>query len=186
MPVEMLFAACLAGDVKQGCIGVGERVYINGDYSKPYTLRRFGNDPDATHASAGEYARLYPVPHHKDVMKQARVITGDPNPTSNAYRYSGSVEGYFTDLLQKNFGEYTLEKQVDCPGLKIPVTFMLMKNGRPLVAIFVFDSKDSHSRYQAQKAQKIFEEAHIGYTHFYKDYRNDMPYVIDRIRAAMG
>lgn len=186
MPVETLFAACLSGTVQQGCIGVGERVYINGDYSKPYRLYRFGNDIDTTHASAGQYTRLYLVPHRKDAMKQARVVTGDPNPTANAYRFSGSVEGYFADVFQKNFPEYTLQKQVDWPGLKIPVTFMLLKNGRPVVAIFVFDSHDAHSRYQAEKARTLIGDAYIGCTHFFKDYRNDESYVVDRIRSAMG
>lgn len=185
MPVETLFAACLAGDVQQGCIGVGERVYIDGDYSKPYRLYHF-SDSETTHASAGQYARLYLVPYHKDVFRRARLVTGDPNPTANAYRFSGSVEGYFAEVLQKHFPEYTLQKQVDWPGLKIPVTFMLLKNGRPVVAIFVFDSHDARSRYQAQKAEKLIGGAYIGCTHFFKDYRNDADYVVDRIRSAMG
>lgn len=191
MPVDKLFAACLAGDVKQGCIGIGETVYIDEDYSKPYRLIRFGNDPEATRVTAGQYTRLFIVPQNrgynsKDAMRNARLVTGHPNPAINAYRCDGSVEGYFADILSKNFAEYRMDKQVEWPGLKIPVTFMLMKNNRPAIAVFVFDSHDAKSRYQAQKAQQIFENADIGCTHFYKDYRNDAPYVIDRIRAALG
>jgi hypothetical protein len=186
MPVESLFAACLTGTVQQGTIGIGERVYINGDYSTPYRLRRFGDDAATTHASAGEYARLYLVPNRKDAMKQARTITGDPTPTENAYRFSGSVESYFADLLQKHFREYTLQQQVQWPGLKVPVSFMLMDGNRPVAAIFVFDSHDSRSRYQAQKAAKLFADAGIGCTHFFREYRNDAAYVTDRIRAAIG
>lgn len=191
MPVDKLFAACLSGDVKQGCIGIGETVYINEDYTKPYRLIRFGNDHAATRVTAGQYTRLFLVPKNrgynsKDAMKNARLVTGDPHPAINAYRCDGSVEGYFADLLGKNFAEYQIDKQVEWPGLKIPVTFMLLKNNRPAMAVFVFDSHDTKSRYQAQKAQKLFDSCAIGCTHFFKDYRNDAPYVIDRIRAAMG
>ena len=186
MPVECLFAACLAGTVQQGCIGVGETVYIDGDYSKPYRMYRFGNDPEATHVSAGQYTRLFLVPNRRDLLKNARVVTGALNPTENAYRFNGSVEGYFEDLLRKNFAEYTLKKQMEWPGLKIPVTFMLMKNYRPVLALFIFDSHDAKSRYQAEKAQEILGSAFIRCTHFYKDYRNDEPYVVDRIRDILG
>ena len=185
MPVERLFAACLSGTVQQGCIGVGETVYINGDYNTPYRLYHF-DDSSVTHAAAGQYARLYLVPHRKDALKQARIITGAPNPVANAYRFEGSVEAYFADLLQKNFGEYTLQQNMQWPGLDKPITFMLMKDLRPVMAIFVVSSDDSSGRYWAEKAAKYFAQAGIGCTHFYKDYRNDAPYVIKRIREAMG
>lgn len=186
MRVNSLVDGCLTGTVQQGCIGVGEHVYINGDYSKPYRVYRFDHDIDTTHVSAGQYAKLDLYPSNKSAMKQANVVTGDSAPVANAYRFPGSVEDYFEDLLRKNFGEYTLQKQVECPGIKIPVSFMLLQNNRPVVAIFIFDSSDARSRYQAQKAEKIFGSAVIGCTHFFKEYRNDAPYVIDRIRAAMG
>lgn len=186
MPVEKLFAACLTGYVQDGCIGVGERVYINGDYSTPYRVYRFDDDADKTHVSAGQYARMFVYPNNREVMKQARIVTSDPIPTPNAYRYPGSVEGYFADLLQREFPDYTLQRQVEWPGLKIPVTFLLLKDGRPALGIFVVDSGDSRGRYQAQKGEKLLRNAFICGTHFFKDYRNDAPYVIDRIRAALG
>ncbi len=121
MPVESLSGAYLTGRVQQGCIAVGEQVFINGDYSKPYRLYRFGDDTAKTYASAGEQARLYLEPNRKGALKQARIITGDPTPTANAYRFSGSVEEYFTDLLRTHFAEYTLQKKVEWPGLAMPV-----------------------------------------------------------------
>lgn len=186
MKVDKLFAACLTGYVQDGCIGVGERVYINGDYSTPYRVYRFDDDADKTHVSAGQYARMFVYPNHRDVMKQARIVTSDPNPTPNAYRFPGSVEGYFADLLRKEFPDYTLQRQVEWPGLKIPVTFLLLKDGRPALGIFVVDSGDSRGRYQAQKGEQLLRNAFICGTHFFKDYRNDAPYVIDRIRAVLG
>lgn len=181
MPVEKLFAACLTGTVQQGCIGVGEYVYINGDYSKPFRLYHF-DDPATTHASAGDYARLFLVPNRRDLLRQARIITGMVNPPENAYRFCGSVAEYFASVLQRHFAEYTLQTSVEYPGLEIPVSYMLLKNGQPAAAIFVIDSQDSHARCQLKKASAIFGNR---YTYFYGDYRNELSYVVNRIRAVI-
>ena len=183
MAVDTVFAACLAGTVERGSIGIGEKLYINGDYSKAYTLRRFGNDPMKVVASANEDVRLYIVPNNKQILKQARFVTGEPVPAENAYRYVGREWEYFDTLIKERFAEYTVEKNVAWPGLKTPISYLLYKNERPVLAIFVFNSHDAKARYQAQKAERILP---IGCTHFYEEYRNDSDYVVSRIREALG
>lgn len=183
MTVDTVFAACLAGTVERGSIGIGEKIYINGDYSKAYTLRRFGNDPMKVVASAHEDVRLFIVPNNRQILKQARFVTGEPVPAENAYRYVGREREYFDTLIKERFAEYTVEKNVAWPGLKMPVSYLLYKNDRPVLAIFVFNSHDAKARYQAQKAERILP---IGSTHFYEEYRNDSDYVVSRIREALG
>lgn len=186
MTVESFSDGCLHGYVQQGCIGVGEQVYINGDYSRAYQLYRFDHHIDTTHAKAGQKVSLCLEPNRKSELRQAHTVTSDRTPVNNAYRFHGSVEEYFEDLLRREFAKYTLKKQMTWPGLDMPINFMLLQNGRPVAAIFVFDSHDAHCRYQAQKAGDIFAAAMIGCTHFYADYRNDELYVTERIRSELG
>lgn len=185
MQVTAFTGSTLIGTVQQGCIGVGEPVYLNGDYSKPYKLYRFDSDTDKTHATAGEQVEVELNTHNKNVLRQVGTLTGDPQPAMNAYRFDGSVEDYFAYILQEQFGQYGLRRQVQWPGLRIPITFMLTDVERPAVAILLFDSSDAHSRYEAQLAQRYFATANIGCTHFFSDYRNDAPYVAERISQVI-
>ena len=185
MTVDTVFGACLAGTVEQGTIGIGEKVYLNGDHSRAYTLRRFGNDNLKSVASAKEYVRLYIVPNDKQSLKQARFVTGDPVPAENAYRYIGREPDYFHELIKNRFPGYTVERNVSWPGLNAPISLLLCEHGRPALAIFVFKSHDAKMRYQAQKAERVLRPS-VRCTHFYEDYRNDSDYVVSRIREALG
>ena len=53
-------------------------------------------------------------------------------------------------------------------------------------ASIITDRETSLIGGQAQKGEQLLRNAFICGTHFFKDYRNDAPYVIDRIRAALG
>ena len=55
-----------------------------------------------------------------------------------------------------------------------------------MLAVLLVNSRDGKACYQAEKAIRIFAREGIAYTHFYEDYRNDLPYVIQRIGSALG
>lgn len=186
MQVEGVSGDCLVGCVQQGSIGIGECVYVNHDYANAYRIYHLGDDSDVVCVKPGMRAKLHLVSCPKKVLRNAQVLTGNQLPVENAYNFPGSVDAYFASLLQRKFPEYAVQTQVAWEGLKLPVSYLLLQNGTPAVAVFVFDSHDAKARYQTEKAVTVFQQAGIGCTHFFRDYRNDLPYVVDRIRSAMG
>ena len=137
-------------------------------------------------AKAGEHTDLFVSPFKRKLFKNAKLVMGQPNPVANAYNYPGTVREYFTKVLAAEFSEYEIETDVYFDDVKIPVRFLLCKNDEPVLAIFLIDSSDSKGRYQVEKAGRLFAEAGFGCTHFYENYRNDLPYVVQRIREAIG
>ena len=186
MQVARVSGGCLEGTVTQGSIGIGENVYLNGDYSSPYRVYRFDDDPNLVRATAGMTIKLRLADCPRALVKSARTVDGDTTPAENAYHFPGTVDEYFTGLLQVNFPEYKLRKNIAWEEMEVPVNYMLLKDGYPAIAIFVFDSHDAKSRYQAQKAMEVFGRSGVSCTHFYEEYRNEPAYVVDRIRSAMG
>lgn len=176
----------LGGIVQQGGIGLGDRVYIDGDYDHPYTVYSINDDPYMTSAKKGMPTELFLTNCPKKVWKNARMVTGEPNPVANAYNYPGTVKEYFSHLLLGTFGEYEIRSDVSKAGLNIPANYLFCKNGMPVLAVFLIDSNDSKARYQVEKAARIFAPEGVSCTHFFEDYRNDAPYVIDRVKGALG
>lgn len=174
----------LSGRVQQGGIGIGDKVYFDGDYEHPYRINCINDDAYATCAKEGMPAELFLTKCPKRILKKVRVVTGDPNPVVNAYNFPGTVRQFFYHLLLRQFPEYEIRMDVPHEELTIPVSYMLMRGEKPVVAVFVIDGHHK-SRYQAEKAAGIFEAEGVGCTHFFENYRNDMPYVIERVRAAL-
>ena len=175
----------LCGRVQQGGIGRGDFVYIDGDYDHPYKVYIINDDPYMTCAKAGMPAELYLVKCPRKVWKNARMVTGDPNPVANAYNYPGTVKEYFSHLLLGTFGEYEIRGDVPKNGLDIPVNYLFCQGGKPVLAVFLLHSNDSKGRSQVRKAVRIFALEGVDCTHFYENYRNDAPYVIDRVQGAL-
>jgi len=176
----------LCGRVQQGGIGLGDSVYIDGDYDHPYRVYSINDDPYMTSAKAGMPTELFLVNCPKKVWKNARMVTGDPNPVANAYNYPGTVQEYFSALLLGTFGEYEIRGNLSRDELKIPVSYMFYQGGKPVLAVLLIDSNDRAARNEAVKAVRIFALEGVSCTYFYENYRNDAPYVIDRVRGALG
>jgi len=176
----------LCGIVRQGGIGVGDSVYIDGDYSHPYRVYLINDDSAVASVKAGMPAELYLVSCPRKVLKNAHMITGIPNPVANAYNFPGSVHEYFSTLIQQNFSNLRLLNRVPHRDLTIPVNYLFYRGDVPVLALFVINSNDNRARYQVQKAAKVLGAMNIGTTHFFEDYRNDAPYVIKRIRGVLG
>lgn len=175
----------LTGLVAQGGIGLGDSVYIDGDYAHPYVVYSINDDSDVVCAKAGQSADLYLASCPKRVLKHARQITGIPNPQVNAYNYPGTVQAYFSHLLTKTFDQYEVVPDVAHPFLKTPIDYLFYRDGRPVLAVFLIHSNDCKARYQVKKAVEVLGKAGIRCTHFFENYRNDMSYVTDRIRGAL-
>ena len=176
----------LGGRVQQGGIGLGDKIYIDGDYKHPYTIYSINDDPYMTCAKKGMPAELFLQKCPKKILKNARMVTGDPNPVANAYNYPGTTSEYFAKVLSCEFPNYELRKDVAQKELTIPVSFLLCREGKPVLAVLLINSDDSKARYQVKKAGKVFAANGIACTHFFDNYRNDMPYVIQRLHSALG
>lgn len=176
----------ICGRVQQGGIGLGDIVYIDGNYDRGYKVYSINDDPYMTCAKAGMPAELFLVKCPRKVWKNARRVTGIPNPVANAYNYPDTVREYFDHLLMGTFGEYEIRGDVPKDGLSIPVTYLFCRNRKPVLAVFLIDSNDSKGRSQVRKAERIFAPEGVACTHFYENYRNDAPYVIDRVKGALG
>lgn len=176
----------LCGLVQQGGIGLGDSVYIDGDYAHPYKVFNINGNSCMTSAKAGMSAELYLATCPRKIRKNARIVTGDPSPVANAYNYPGTVQEYFSHLLSSAFGEYEIRRDVSREGVDIPVHYLFCRGGRPVLAVFLIHSNDKKACSQMKKAERIFPLEGVSCTHFYENYRNDAPYVIDRVRGVLG
>ena len=185
MSVTEVGADYVSGHIQQGGIGVGDSIYINHDYAHPYTVCCL-NDPSLPDAKEGMWARRYLKKCPKRILKNATAVTGDQNPVANAYNYPGTVYEYFSHLLPGTFGAYEVRENMPKIGLNIPVSYLFSRNGKPVLAVFLIHSNDSKAHSQVRKAERIFAQEGVACTHFYENYRNDAPYVIDRVKGALG
>lgn len=189
MDNNAVYSGDCGGFIRQGGIGLGDKVYVNGDYSKPYTVYSINDDCYTICAKQDQTVQLFvhmSSSHEKKLLKNARLVTGAPNPVANAYNYPGTVREYFSHLLKATFAEYEIREDVSRNEINIPISYLFCRYGKPVLAVFLLDSYDSRSRYQVEKATRLFAPEGIVCTHFYDNYRNDAPYVIDRIRGALG
>lgn len=175
----------LSGWVQQGGIGLGDPIYLDGDYAHPYRVSFINNG--ATCVKAGMQAELFleNSPKRK-ILNNTRMVSGDPNPVANAYNYPGTVGEYFTSLLRSEFSQYEIRTEVPCNGLEIPISFLFYQGGKPVTAVFLIHSRDKRAYRQVERAAQILAPEGISCTYLYENYRNDMPYVIRRVRGALG
>ena len=176
----------LSGWVQQGGIGLGDSVYIDGDYAHPYRIYSINDDENVTRARSGMPVELFLADCPRRILKKARIVTGDPEPVANCYNYPGTIREYFSDLLRSKFSEYTIRTDIRHDQIKIPADLVFCKDGKKILAVFLINSNNSQDRYQVEKAVRIYESEGISCIHFFENYRNDMPYVVQRIRRGLS
>ena len=177
----------LNGWIQQGGVGLGDKIYLDGDYSHPYTVCCINDDNCQPSAKAGNSVQLFlseRVPAHK--LRQTGMVYGSPTPIVNAYNYAGPPQQFFTYLLVNAFPQCDIYADIPHSELKNPVDFLFCKNGNPVLAVFLVDCNDDAGRYAVKKAARILGAEGISCTHFYFNYRNDTPYVIKRVNEALG
>ncbi|MBQ9083704.1 MAG: hypothetical protein IJY28_09435 [Clostridia bacterium] len=188
MEVRSASGIDISGRVRQGGIGLGDTVYINGDTARPYHIWYVSRgEEDVSCAKTGDAVELGLRPRPaKSVMKKAIEVTSVPAPVVNGYNYPGTMQEYFLRLLTAAFPQYQIMTDETHTELKIPVSFMFYQDARPVLAVFLIDSSDSTARYQVIKATRLFAAGGVTCTHFFENYRNDASYVIDRVQSALG
>lgn len=185
MSVTKIGADHIAGQIQQGGIGLGDSVYINHDYEHPYTVRRL-NDGSLPDAKAGMWVQLYLKECPKRILKKSNVLTGNRTPVANAYNYPGDVYEYFSHLLTGAFENYEIRRDMYQDDPYTPVTYLFYLNQKPILVLFLINSKDCAARTQVKRAARSCAQEGVACIHFYEDYRNDASYVINRVRDALG
>ena len=176
----------VSGTVQQGGIGLGDKVYINYDYSHPYVVSQV-NDGDIC-AKEGMQADLYLRDCPPSVLRNVFAVSGAPRPSLSGHNYPGPLEEYFLYVLERQFPDCRIDTNVPKTGsgLNKPVDFVVYRDEKPLLAVILVDRSNNADRYRNQKAAELFMTEGVACTHFYRDYRNDMPYVVERIKKALN
>ena len=105
-------------------------------------------------------------------------------PVEDLYCFHGSEEQYFSWILSYYFPELKVVRHVQIAGPNdLPVTFMLYRDDRPILAVFV--CFDDYRNARTRHAVAACEEKGIPYQRYYYNFRNDKHYVVDRIRSAL-
>ncbi|MBE5954992.1 MAG: hypothetical protein E7253_00910 [Lachnospiraceae bacterium] len=173
------------GNVIQGGLGNGDKFFVNDmEWEEEVYSGGFFSDYEDC-VKAGAYGRIDSV--FTDSFKALRAfkITGERNPKINAYNYRGTVEEYFAAVMLKEFPEYSLYKEVQEEDGRVEADYMLFRNNKPVVAVYLVDSHDNSRTRAVKRAIKAYAEEGIGGVHFFSDYRNDLDYVKERIADAM-
>ena len=186
MAVKDAGGKTVSGIITQGSIGIGENVFLNGDYSVAYKVYRFEGERTRSYAGKGERVRLCLLPENKKAFKRAYKIVGPMKPDYNAYRYHGHEAEYFADLLKAKFPEYDVDTDVAMAGVMTRASFMLFRNNLPVLAIFLCHSYDRQAYKDLCKVDRYLKKQSIGCTNFFTNYRNDADYVVSRIWKALG
>lgn len=106
--------------------------------------------------------------------------------------FAGSEEADFESLLtEENFQGYTIERNVHVHRFDpsahpacLPVSYLFAKNGNPVLAVYVMQ-RNHYRAMIAVGAYRVLEAQQIPYMRFFKGFRNEKQYVLDRVRAAL-
>ena len=101
-------------------------------------------------------------------------------------------ENYFATLLtEENFPGYTIERSVKLDTFDpeahpkcFPITFLFKKNGAPSLAVFIMNESQRHTM-PVFGSSVILDDSKIRYIRFYKGWKNERSYVLNRVRENL-
>ncbi|MCQ2427693.1 MAG: hypothetical protein MJ137_04745 [Clostridia bacterium] len=103
----------------------------------------------------------------------------------------GEWTDYFGSVLADDFSDYSVEREVPASALDAgahpkckPVSFLMKKNGSPVLAIMLVTTK-SYRWFSTQQTESVCRELGIPTLRFYEQCENNRDYVADRIRKAL-
>ena len=109
---------------------------------------------------------------------------GDLAP--DCYAYRGSVEKYFFEVISFAFPQLTIKRNQKLgPKGSAPVTFLLCRGDKPVLAIILCHKYDFATDYVERTVQACSRQR-IPVQCYYEQFRNKAEYVIRRIRAGLS
>lgn len=99
---------------------------------------------------------------------------------------SEEEEEYFARLLSSCFKDCSVKRNICVTDEKpaVPVTFMLYKKNKPVLAIILCSSRVYDHR-KILNTMRACEKHHIKVQRYFAEFENDREYVIQRIRKAL-
>jgi len=183
---RMRSKVCLMGLVQQGSAVGTQQVSLD---SAPGSLYRVSGavGVDGDHwkqMSAGTEVYLY-LDCPMDIMKRATVALGEADPPGNLYNSGLEAEDYFASVLLDELNDCRIYADAWFKDVGLPVNFLICRDDRPVLAVFLLDSWDGKRRSRVNRA--IIECGRHGLPamQFFTDYRNDAGYVAERVRGGM-
>lgn len=124
--------------------------------------------------------------------KSQKETTETPVEVCPPEDFAASEETCFESLLtEENFQGYTIERDVHVNRFDpsahpscLPVSYLFAKNGNPVLAVYVMQ-RNQYRAMIALGAYRVLEAQQIPYMRFFKGFRNEKQYVLDRVRAAL-
>ena len=106
-------------------------------------------------------------------------------PDQDCYSFPGSVDDYFAQVLTTHFPHLRVYRdQWFGSPQDVPVSFLLYQNGAPKLAVILCDSREYRTR-RVQNTVDACIARNIPYQRYFRDFRNETSYVVDRIRSAL-
>lgn len=92
----------------------------------------------------------------------------------------------FMAILSENFPGYEVRQNVPMPGSQngVPVSYLLSFGGRPVLAIILCSSRE-YDRSWITATMTACQRQGIPVQRYYREFRNDPDYVVQRIRRAL-
>ena len=126
-----------------------------------------------------------------EILGKKNTSAVKPAAKLKPYEYD-TGDDYFEKLItEEAFPGYTIERNVrpsrydkSAHPSCYPVTYLFSRGDTPLLAVFVMQTNQYRSMI-ARGTYKILDDNAIAYIRFFKGYRNDPDYVINRIKEYL-
>ena len=114
-----------------------------------------------------------------------------PAAKRNPYEYDTDTDYFDKIITEDAFPGYTIERNVrpsrydsSAHPSCFPVTYLFSRGGVPVLAVFIMQTNQYRSMI-ARGTYKILDDNAIPYIRFFKGYRNEANYVINRIKENL-
>ena len=106
-------------------------------------------------------------------------------PAPDCYSFRGSVDDYFAQLISIHFPHLRVfrDQWFGTPQ-DVPVSFLLYQDGVAKLAVILCDSQEYRTR-RVQNTVDACIARNIPYQRYFRDFRNEKSYVVDRIRSVL-
>lgn len=169
-------------EVESGSFDLTGIFYADNDDKKSCKIGMMkSGGTDISYAEKGMKVELTVYGSQIKRLKNAKYLTAP-----KALCGSDEEEEFFSRLLTSCFKEYVIKRDVCVTEEKpaVPVTFMMYKKNKPVLAIILCSSR-VYAHKKIRNTIRACEKHRIKTQRYFAEFENDREYVIDRIRKAL-
>ena len=168
--------------VESGSFDLTGLFYVDGDETKTIKLGMMKQGKEFVKSAEKGMEVMLPVCGKQiKLLKDAKYLTAPL-----ALCGSEEEEEYFARILASCFKDCTVKRNICVTEEKpsVPVTFMLYKKDKPVLAIILCSSRVYDHR-KIRNTMRACEKHRIKVQRYFAEFENDREYVIQRIRKAL-